>query len=42
MNAVSMSAVLEVRSAGKSFTLHPQGGLNLPVVTDVAFSAAPG
>jgi alpha-D-ribose 1-methylphosphonate 5-triphosphate synthase subunit PhnL len=37
-----MSSVLEVRNAGKSFTLHLQGGLNLPVVTDVAFSAVPG
>src|SRR3974390_1557626 len=37
-----MPAVLEVRNAGKSFPLHLQGGLNLPVVSDVAFSAARG
>jgi alpha-D-ribose 1-methylphosphonate 5-triphosphate synthase subunit PhnL len=37
-----MPAVLEVRNAGKGFTLHLQGGLNLPVVGDVAFSAEKG
>jgi alpha-D-ribose 1-methylphosphonate 5-triphosphate synthase subunit PhnL len=37
-----MSPVLEVRNAGKSFTMHLQGGLHLPVVSGVAFSAQPG
>jgi alpha-D-ribose 1-methylphosphonate 5-triphosphate synthase subunit PhnL len=37
-----MSPVLELRNAGKSFTMHLQGGLNLPVVGGVEFSALPG
>ena len=37
-----MSPVLELRNAGKSFTMHLQGGLTLPVVGGVEFSARPG
>jgi alpha-D-ribose 1-methylphosphonate 5-triphosphate synthase subunit PhnL len=37
-----MSAVLELRNAQKSFTMHLQGGLRLPVVAGVEFSVAPG
>jgi alpha-D-ribose 1-methylphosphonate 5-triphosphate synthase subunit PhnL len=37
-----MSAVLELRDAKKSFTMHLQGGLRLPVVAGVDFSVGPG
>jgi alpha-D-ribose 1-methylphosphonate 5-triphosphate synthase subunit PhnL len=37
-----MSAVLELRQAKKSFTMHLQGGLRLPVVAGVDFSVGPG
>jgi alpha-D-ribose 1-methylphosphonate 5-triphosphate synthase subunit PhnL len=37
-----MSPVLELRNAGKSFTMHLQGGVNLPVVSGVVFQALPG
>jgi alpha-D-ribose 1-methylphosphonate 5-triphosphate synthase subunit PhnL len=37
-----MSAVLELRDAGKSFTMHLQGGLRLPVVAGVDFSVGAG
>jgi alpha-D-ribose 1-methylphosphonate 5-triphosphate synthase subunit PhnL len=37
-----MSAVLELRDAKKSFTMHLQGGLRLPVVAGVDFSVAAG
>jgi alpha-D-ribose 1-methylphosphonate 5-triphosphate synthase subunit PhnL len=37
-----MSAVLEVRAAHKSFTMHLQGGLRLPVVAGVDFSVGAG
>jgi alpha-D-ribose 1-methylphosphonate 5-triphosphate synthase subunit PhnL len=37
-----MSAVLELRDASKSFTMHLQGGLRLPVVAGVDFSVAGG
>ncbi len=37
-----MSAVLELRDAAKSFTMHLQGGLRLPVVAGVDFSVASG
>jgi alpha-D-ribose 1-methylphosphonate 5-triphosphate synthase subunit PhnL len=37
-----MSAVLELRAAKKSFTMHLQGGLRLPVVAGVDFSVAAG
>jgi alpha-D-ribose 1-methylphosphonate 5-triphosphate synthase subunit PhnL len=37
-----MSAVLELRDARKSFTMHLQGGLRLPVVAGVDFSVAAG
>ena len=37
-----MSAVLELRNAGKSFTMHPQGGLRLPVVAGVDFAVEAG
>src|ERR1700732_2878855 len=37
-----MSAVLELRQAKKSFTMHLQGGLRLPIVAGVDFSVAAG
>jgi alpha-D-ribose 1-methylphosphonate 5-triphosphate synthase subunit PhnL len=37
-----MSAVLELRDARKSFTMHLQGGLRLPVVADVDFAVDAG
>ena len=37
-----MSAVLELRQARKSFTMHLQGGLRLPVVAGVDFSVSAG
>src|ERR1700681_2082889 len=37
-----MSAVLELRNAGKSFTMHLQDGLRLPVVAGVDFSVRAG
>ena len=37
-----MSAVLELRNAGKSFTMHLQGGLRLPVVAGVDFAVEAG
>jgi alpha-D-ribose 1-methylphosphonate 5-triphosphate synthase subunit PhnL len=37
-----MSAVLEVLGATKTFTMHLQGGLSLPVVRNVNFSVQPG
>ena len=37
-----MSAALELSGVGKSFTMHLQGGVRLPVVSDVAFTVRPG
>src|ERR1700724_4244703 len=37
-----MSAVLELRQAKKSFTMHLQGGLRLPVVAGVGFLVSAG
>jgi alpha-D-ribose 1-methylphosphonate 5-triphosphate synthase subunit PhnL len=37
-----MSAMLELRHAHKSFTMHLQGGLCLPVVANVDFRVEPG
>ncbi len=37
-----MSAVLELRNAGKSFTMHLRGGLRLPVVAGVDLSVEAG
>src|SRR5258708_39351371 len=37
-----MSAVLELRDAKKSFTMHLQGGLRLPVIAGVDFSVEAG
>jgi alpha-D-ribose 1-methylphosphonate 5-triphosphate synthase subunit PhnL len=34
--------VLEIRNAGKTFTMHLQGGLRLPVVQGVSFRVMPG
>jgi alpha-D-ribose 1-methylphosphonate 5-triphosphate synthase subunit PhnL len=36
MNALTLSDVT------KTFTMHLQGGLRLPVLRDVSFAAAPG
>src|SRR5947209_18238637 len=37
-----MSAVLELRDARKSFTMHLQGGLRLPVVAGIDFAVEAG
>lgn len=37
-----MSPVLSVRGLNKSFTVHAQGGLSLPVLRDVSLEVAPG
>jgi alpha-D-ribose 1-methylphosphonate 5-triphosphate synthase subunit PhnL len=37
-----MPAVLELRAVSKSFVMHLQGGIHLPVVTDAAFAVASG
>jgi len=37
-----MAPVLELVQANKSFTMHLQGGVRLPVVAGVAFSVRPG
>jgi len=37
-----MPTVLELNGVSKTFTMHLQGGLRLPVVSGVAFAAAPG
>ncbi|MBV9971373.1 MAG: phosphonate C-P lyase system protein PhnL [Xanthobacteraceae bacterium] len=37
-----MSAVIDLIDVRKSFTMHLQGGLRLPVVAGVTFSARPG
>jgi alpha-D-ribose 1-methylphosphonate 5-triphosphate synthase subunit PhnL len=34
--------VLDIRNAGKTFTMHLQGGLQLPVVQGVSFRVMPG
>ncbi|UTD26435.1 phosphonate C-P lyase system protein PhnL [Bradyrhizobium sp. WD16] len=37
-----MSVMIDIRDAGKSFTMHLQGGIVLPVVRNVAFEVAGG
>lgn len=37
-----MSVMIDIRDAGKSFTMHLQGGVVLPVVRNVAFKVAAG
>src|SRR6201993_431206 len=37
-----MSTVLELTAVAKTFTMHLQGGLRLPVVSGVAFTARAG
>jgi alpha-D-ribose 1-methylphosphonate 5-triphosphate synthase subunit PhnL len=37
-----MSAILELQQVAKSFTMHLQDGLHLPIVNGVSFSVAPG
>src|SRR5262244_3537386 len=37
-----MTAILEVACVSKSFTMHPRGGVTLPVVRDVSFAAHAG
>src|SRR6266540_7200966 len=37
-----MSTVLELTAVAKTFTMHLQGGVRLPVVTGVAFSVRAG
>ena len=37
-----MTAMLAVEGLGKTFTLHLQGGVTIPVLRDVAFSVAAG
>jgi len=42
MSAMTRSAVIDLIDVRKSFTMHLQGGLRLPVVAGVTFSARPG
>jgi alpha-D-ribose 1-methylphosphonate 5-triphosphate synthase subunit PhnL len=37
-----MSTVLELKAVAKTFTMHLQGGVRLPVVTGVAFAVRAG
>ena len=37
-----MTAMLQVTGAAKTFTMHLQGGVELPVVRGVSFHVAPG
>jgi alpha-D-ribose 1-methylphosphonate 5-triphosphate synthase subunit PhnL len=37
-----MTAMIELENAGKTFTMHLQGGVELPVVRDVSFYVAAG
>ena len=40
--SASMSAVIEISNAEKTFTMHLQGGVKLPVVRGVTFAVDPG
>ncbi|MBO4222278.1 phosphonate C-P lyase system protein PhnL [Bradyrhizobium neotropicale] len=37
-----MTAMIEISSAAKTFTMHLQGGVELPVVSNVSFHVEPG
>ena len=37
-----MTAMLQITEAAKTFTMHLQGGIRLPVVAGVSFAAHPG
>ncbi|WP_027581966.1 phosphonate C-P lyase system protein PhnL [Bradyrhizobium sp. Ai1a-2] len=37
-----MTAMIEISNAAKTFTMHLQGGVELPVVSNVAFHVEPG
>jgi alpha-D-ribose 1-methylphosphonate 5-triphosphate synthase subunit PhnL len=37
-----MSAMIEISNAAKTFTMHLQGGVELPVVSNVSFHVEPG
>ncbi|WP_454625576.1 phosphonate C-P lyase system protein PhnL [Bradyrhizobium cenepequi] len=37
-----MTAMIEISNAAKAFTMHLQGGVELPVVSDVSFHVEPG
>ena len=40
--SASMSAVIEISNAEKTFTMHLQGGVRLPVVRGVTFAVDAG
>ncbi|MGC0391766.1 alpha-D-ribose 1-methylphosphonate 5-triphosphate synthase subunit PhnL [Bradyrhizobium sp. USDA 241] len=40
--SLSMTAMIDVADAQKTFTMHLQGGIELPVVRGVTFHVNPG
>src|SRR4030081_3172303 len=42
MRVAPMTAMIEIRHAEKTFTMHLQGGVQLPVVRGVSFFVEPG
>jgi alpha-D-ribose 1-methylphosphonate 5-triphosphate synthase subunit PhnL len=42
MNVAPMTAMIEIRNAEKTFTMHLQGGVELPVVRGVSFQVKAG
>ncbi len=42
MTAMPMTAMIDIRQAEKTFTMHLQGGIELPVVSGVTFQVEPG
>jgi alpha-D-ribose 1-methylphosphonate 5-triphosphate synthase subunit PhnL len=40
--SLPMTAMIDIADAGKTFTMHLQGGIELPVVRGVTFQVAPG
>ncbi|PWI21006.1 phosphonate C-P lyase system protein PhnL, partial [Kurthia zopfii] len=40
--SLPMTAMIELANAEKTFTMHLQGGVELPVVRGVSFHADPG
>ena len=42
MTAMPMTAMIDISNAEKIFTMHLQGGIELPVVSGVSFKVEPG
>jgi alpha-D-ribose 1-methylphosphonate 5-triphosphate synthase subunit PhnL len=40
--SIPMTAMIDITNAGKTFVMHLQGGVELPVVRGVSFDVAPG